>query len=423
MNKEKTILFVMPRLPFPASSGRKTSLYHYCRILSEELGYRLVVAAFLENEDEPEDVPSFIDRLVVLSKAPITARLFGIIKNSIILRRMPMQVSLYWSKKAKQEVDDLIKEEKPEIVIGDMVRSTEYIKDADAFRVSDLDDRISLRYQRQLEVDINGINPYGALLSTIPKTLRKFMLLRPIKFAVVKNEIRLLQKYELEMGRIFQCTIFVAGEEAKQFNSELNENKAIAIPIGVDVEYFHYRKTGQTNNYIGFLGAMGVAHNESAIRHFVIDIFPYVLQKQSDAKLLVIGGGVSNDLKKLTSNHVEFIGRVDDVRVYLEKCKIFVCPMTFGSGIKTKNLEAMSMGLPVVTTTIGAENINATQNLEWIIADDNKEFAEAILNLLGNEQKRQEMGIKASEFIKNNFTWDVAKNEWKRLLENYDITE
>ena len=64
MSKEKTILFIMPRLPFPASSGRKTSLYHYCRILSEELGYRLVVAAFLESSDDPTQKPEFIDKLL-----------------------------------------------------------------------------------------------------------------------------------------------------------------------------------------------------------------------------------------------------------------------------------------------------------------------------------------------------------------------
>ena len=81
MTKEKTILFIMPRLPFPASSGRKTSLYHYCRILSEKLGYRLVVAAFLEEGDDPNNKPAFVDRLVVLPKAGIVIRGLNIIKK------------------------------------------------------------------------------------------------------------------------------------------------------------------------------------------------------------------------------------------------------------------------------------------------------------------------------------------------------
>ena len=198
--KDKTILFVMPRLPFPASSGRKTSLYHYCRILSKELGYRLVVAAFLESGDDPKQKPDFIDRLIVLPKASAKTRIVNIFRESLILRHKPMQVSLYWNPEAKAIVDRIVQEEKPEYVIGDMVRSIEYIKNISSYRISDLDDRISLRYQRQLETDIDGINPYGAFLNTVPKFIQKIMLMKPIKLAVVKNEIALLKKYEIDMG-------------------------------------------------------------------------------------------------------------------------------------------------------------------------------------------------------------------------------
>ena len=83
MAKEKTVLFVMPRLPFPTSSGRKTSLYHYCRILSEQLGYRIVVVAFLEEGDGPDNKPEFIDRLVVLPKAGIATRGLNILKKTL----------------------------------------------------------------------------------------------------------------------------------------------------------------------------------------------------------------------------------------------------------------------------------------------------------------------------------------------------
>jgi len=416
--KTKTVLFVMTRLPFPALSGRKTSLYHYCRILSEELGYRLVVAAFLESEDDSLKKPDFIDKLVVLPKASAKDRIIGIAKDSVILRKKPMQVSLYWSPKAKKIVDDLVKIENPTYVIGDMVRSMEYIKDISAFRVSDLDDRISLRYQRQLETDIDGINPYGAFLNTVPKMVRKIMLIKPLKIFIVKNEINLLKEYELEMGRVCESTVFVAEKEAREFNKELRAQKAVALPIGVDVDYFSFRETGKQGNIIGFLGAMSVAHNENAVRHFVADIFPIILKEVPDAKFLIIGGGASDDLVKISTEYVKFTGRVDDVRDYLENCKVFVCPMTFGSGIKTKNLEAMSIGLSIVTTSIGAENINAVDGHDWLIADSDDDFAEAVIDILTNSDKRILMGKNASRFIYENFTWEVAKNEWKRLLDN-----
>lgn len=81
----------------------------------------------------------------------------------------------------------LVDEEKPDIIIGDMVRSTEYIRDYNAFRIADLDDRISLRYQRQLDYDITGINPYGAFLNTLPKMIQKIMLWKPLKSLCCKE--------------------------------------------------------------------------------------------------------------------------------------------------------------------------------------------------------------------------------------------
>lgn len=416
MSKSKKILFVMPRLPFPATSGRKTSLYHYCRILSEELGYKLIVAAFLEKEDNPNLKPKFIDRMEILPKPASITKIKNILIDSVILKRKPMQVSLYWNPEAKKIIDMLVDEEKPDIIIGDMVRSTEYIRDYNAFRIADLDDRISLRYQRQLDYDITGINPYGAFLNTLPKMIQKIMLWKPLKIYVVKNEINLLRRYELEISEQCDKTIFVAQQEADILNKELHKNKACAVPIGVDVDYFSLRYKKSEEGKIAFLGALGVAHNEFAVRYFIKEILPLILSEYPKAKFLVVGGGASEDLLKLQSEYVIFTGRVEDVRDYLEECSVFVCPMTFGSGIKTKNLEAMAMGLPVVTTSIGAENINARNERDWIVADSSEKFAKAILEILVNENKRLSLSKNGSIFVREHFTWKVAKEKFAEIF-------
>lgn len=413
---KKTILFVMPRLPFPASSGRKTSLYHYCRILSKELGHRLVVAAFLESGDMPDPKPDFIDRLEILPPAPVANRILNIIKDSIIFRSKPMQVSLYWSAEAKEIISKLVNEENPDVVIGDMIRSTEYIRDLNAYRIADLDDRISLRYKRQVNEDLANINPYGAFINTVPKLIRKFMLFKPFKTIALKNEIALLTKYEIDISKACDKTIFVAQKEADELNMELGEQKAMAVPIGVDTNFFKFVDNSSKDNKIGFLGAMNVAHNENAVRHFVDDILPLVLNTVPDVQCMIIGGGVSAELQELASNHVIFTGRVDDVREYLQQCKVFICPMLFGSGIKTKNLEAMALGLPVVTTSIGAENISAKDGKDWIVANDNISFAKAIVELLNNDDTRRQIGRNACEYINNQWTWNAAKQAFKSLL-------
>lgn len=243
------------------------------------------------------------------------------------------------------------------------------------------------------------------------------MLINCVKLSVVKNEIKLLNKYELEIGAACDATVFVAQKEADDFNSELGVKKAYAVPIGVDTDYFKYRKCGISGNVIGFLGALNVAHNESAVRHFINNIFPNIIKEVSDAKFLVIGGGASDELLSLQNDNITFTGRVDDVRDYLEKCKVFVCPMTFGSGIKTKILEAMAMGLPVVTTSIGAENIDAQNNKEYIIEDDAVTSAKKTIFLLQNETYRLDIGKSASVFVSNYFSWKIASNSFRSIFD------
>lgn len=414
--KNNTLLFITSRLPFPATSGRKTSLYNYCKII-KDYGYKIIVASF----DDKTDLnlkPDFIDEVIILPNPGKITKLSNLLINSFIKRKYPMQVSLYWDKKIDIMIKDIVSKYSPSIVIGDMVRTTEYLKNLgeNIYTVADLDDRLSLRYERQLECDVKNVNPYGLFLSTLPNILQKLLLINFVKTSVMKNEIKLLKKYELDIGKSTDVTVFVAEEEANNFNRELGEDKAIAIPIGVDIEYFKKIDITKKDNYIGFLGVLNVSHNENAVKKFINDIFPLVKKEITDAKFLVIGGGASDNLKSYENDSIIFTGRVDDVRDYLNKCKLFVCPLMFGSGIKTKNLEAMSLGIPVVTTSVGAENINAVDGKDWFVADDDRLFAKNVVKLLKDDNLGNKIGNSGSLYVSKHFTWDVAHKKFKKIL-------
>lgn len=402
----------MPRLPFPAISGRKTSLYHYCRILSEELGYRIVVAAFLEDGDNPELKPDFIDRLVLLKSEASIKKLWNIFTKSFLTRKMPMQVSLFLSTDAQKEVNTIFLEEKPFCVIADMVRCTEYIKDLPAYRIADLDDLISIRYQRQLDSGEDS-NPYGAFINFIPSCFRKVLLSDIVKKFVLKNEIKLMKHYESKIAEKCDKTILVAKAEAECINNLIEKSKAVDVPIGVDTNYFS-PSNNQRENVIGFLGTMNVSHNEAAVKHFLKDIYPTILDSVPDSRFMVVGGGVRQELKQLENDHIIFTGRVEDVRDYLKQCKVFVCPMTYGSGIKTKNLEAMAMGLPIVTTSIGAENIDAIDGLDWIVENDDDKFASAVVNILTGKIS---VGNSARQYVCDNWSWSRSREKLGEIMD------
>ena len=327
---------------------------------------------------------------------------------------------MYFDEQIKSEIKKYIARINPDFVMADMVRTTEYLRDYSGFKIADLDDLISIRYKRQLNMNLKYLNTYGAYLYSLPKFVQLVLSLPFLKRIILKKEIALLEKYEKEISNDFNRTVFVAQHEADLLNDKMGFNKAVCIPLGVDIKYFgeYYNKLDVEPNTICFLGAMSVAHNESGVLHFINDILPLVLKRVPDAKFIIVGGGVTEIVKKSAANNHNVIltGRVEDVRKYVGKCEVFVCPLTFGSGIKTKNLEAMAMGVPVVTTSVGAENINAINNKDWIVADTSLDFADAVVELFENKAKANMLKDNAYSFVKENFTWKVAEEKMKQVF-------
>lgn len=416
----KRLVFLTARLPFPASSGRKNVMYNYCKILHETYGYDITVVSYLEDGDDPNAKPEFISDVIVLPKVSAKKKIKNLLLRTFIQRRWPMQVSLFWDPSNAFHIKEVLNDIKPDVVMCDMVRMTEYAREYQGYKIADLDDMLSVRYERQLSQDMAVINPYGAYLYSLPKSVQKILSLPRIKRMILASEVSLLKKYERDIAKIYNKTVFVAEREAIILNSELNFDRAVAVPLGVDVDYYgeFFDKQKKNQHTIAFLGAMSVAHNEAGAIHFIRDIFPLIQEKVPDSKFVIVGGGITEQLKKAAKGNdsVVFTGRVEDVRTEVGKCQVFVCPLTFGSGIKTKNLEAMAMGVPVVTTTIGAENINAVDGSDWIIADDNREFAQAVIDLMKDDEKRRSMEKHAFQYVEECFTWKVAKERLKCCL-------
>lgn len=416
----KKLVFLTARLPYPASSGRKNVMYNYCKILHDYYGYNITIVSYLEDGDIPEQKPDFIDRVIVLPGISFKTKIKNLFFQTFIKRSWPMQVSLFWDPKNANKVKKLLESIEPEIVIADMVRMTEYASKYQNYKIADLDDLLSIRYERQLSQDMRLINPYGAYLNSLPRIVQNILSSNEIKVRVLKNEIKLLKKYEKSIAKRFDKTIFVADREAQILNKELEFNKALGIPLGVDIEYFgrYSGKQNKKEHTIAFLGAMSVAHNEAGAIYFIKNIFPMIQKRIPDAQFIVVGGGITNQLQKISkaNSGVVLTGRVEDVRTVIGECEVFVCPLIFGSGIKTKNLEAMAMGIPVVTTAIGAENINAIDGKDWLIATDDQDFATKVIRVIKDKKLSKQLSENGKDFVKNNFTWDVAKKRMKSII-------
>lgn len=411
------IVILTERLPYPPTSGTKNLLYNYCRILHDNLGFEVINISFLEQNDDISLKPNFIDKTYSLRNPSKRAKLKNLLLKTIIKREYPMQVSLFWDENIKNYIYKILEKEKPDFVIADLVRTTEYLKDYPCFKIADLQDLLSLRYKRQQKLNLTTFNPYGAYLFRFPKFIQNFLQMEIIKRFVLKNETKLLEKYEQNIGKCYNRVMFVAENEGKLFDQMIGLNKSLIVPVGVDIEYFSENlNVEKEENSIAFFGALNVAHNENGIIYFIRNIFPIVRQRVPNAKLYIIGGGVTEKIKAVAVEGVVLTGRVDDIRTIVKKCKVFVCPLQFGSGIKTKVLESMAMNVPVVTTSVGAENISAIDGRDWLIKNNDQSFAEAVVSILQDKELCNYLSINGQRYVKENFSWSIAECSFREVF-------
>ncbi len=153
-----------------------------------------------------------------------------------------------------------------------------------------------------------------------------------------------------------------------------------------------------------FVGSFKHEPNVDAVLYFCKDIFPLLLKMNSSFTLEVIGPNPPESILALQSDHIFIRGFVECLDDYYRNAHISVAPLRFGAGMKGKIGEALSFGLPVVTTEIGAEGFGLSQNENILVARTSLDFAESILQLSQDNQLYKKLSTNGYDFIKENYS-------------------
>ncbi len=210
----------------------------------------------------------------------------------------------------------------------------------------------------------------------------------------------------------FDMILCVASEDlqttARYTNSHTNLYLA---PNGVDIEYFCPKEQQYLKNpsrMLVFGGSLDVVINQDAVSWFVINVFPAILQQIPDVQFMVVGRNPPLEIQNLAKRQgVSVTGTVPDVRDYYRQAEVFVVPLRTGGGTKLKTLEAMAMGLPVVSTSVGAQGLEVESGRQLMIADNARDFSTAIITLMRNRQKAIIMGEEARRFVEQRYSWAI----------------
>ena len=220
-----------------------------------------------------------------------------------------------------------------------------------------------------------------------------------------------IHRYEKVYNKFNTCIVV-----NKKDKTLLEKNVHIPIEVvanGVDTKYFKNNNTTNTPRLV-FLGDMSTPPNNDAIKYFMEEIYTNIT---TDVDFYIVGRNPTKYIKNLQNKQVHVTGSVEDVRSYLPIGSIFVSPMISGTGIKNKILEAMSMQLPVITTSKGISGINAIEDEEFILADTPEQFKDDIIDLLENPEKMIKIGENARKLVEKKYSWQHSTKKIEEILE------
>ena len=166
-------------------------------------------------------------------------------------------------------------------------------------------------------------------------------------------------------------------------------------------------------NVIAFSGNLEYHPNVSAVRFFRTHVWPQLREQWPDLIWRLIGKNPSAVARYTSGDpRIEVTGPVPDAIDALARCRVAVVPIRTGSGTRFKILEAWAAGVPVVSTTLGAEGLPAENGRHLLVADTPADFAQAVTRLLNCCTLRQTLGSAGRLLLEKEFTWEAA---WKKL--------
>jgi glycosyltransferase involved in cell wall biosynthesis len=201
--------------------------------------------------------------------------------------------------------------------------------------------------------------------------------------------------------------------------SETDAERARAIALGARVTVYPNAlplaplPARANEDAIVFSGNMEYHPNISAVRFFRREVWPLLRERWPELVWRLVGKN-PEAVRRFTSGdaRIQVEGPVDDAIRELARARVAVVPVLAGSGTRLKILEAWAAGLPVVSTTLGAEGLGARDGESLLLADSGPAFAEAVSRLLACIELRQRVGAAGRLLLEKEFSWETA---WKKL--------
>lgn len=385
------LLVLLSRVPYPLEKGDKLRAYHLVKRLADRHEVLLLCLSDQRiQQAHLEHLRSFCHHLEVIH-LPRWRIVWKLI--TAVFSRLPFQVAYFHHAAAQRRVDALIQRFKPDHVLCQLVRTTEYVRwHLTMPKTLDYMDTLSKGMERRTETS----SP----------------LLRPL----LMTETRRLQAYENLMFDLFDHRIIISAQD-RDYLYHPERHRMTVIPNGVDTAHFH-PIGGEVTHDLLFTGNMNYPPNIDSVLYLVHKVLPLVRRERPGVSLLISGVDPSPRVRQLAEAdpRITVTGWVRDIRTSYMSARIFVAPMQIGTGLQNKLLEAMAMGMPCITSALANNAVGATPGEGILIGHGPADYAAHILHLLADEEERRRIAANGHRHVLATFDWARAADTLDGLI-------
>lgn len=388
------ILFLAHRLPYPPNKGDKIRSFHILKYLAKS--HQVSLACPVDADEDVQYMPEIRKYCDTIDWVKVNPKLKKFLSAKALFSNKPLSVECFYSKKLQYKIDQRLNETKFDVI---------YI------------------FSSQMAAYVQGINHIRRIMDFVDIDSYKWIqyanfIENPISKFIYRWESKKLARYEKEIAQKFDAAVFVSDAEAQKFRNTIHDGDHVfAIHNGVNYDYFNPNgKMIQRNSspVVLFTGAMDYYPNVDAVTWFVDEIFPTIRASVPDVTFYIVGNKPVEKVRQLHDNeHTIVTGFVEDVRDYFSMADVFVAPFRIACGVQNKILEALSMGLPVVASPIGAEGIKNDNPIQ--VADKPDDFVSKVVGFLKDRNKNND---KLRGWVIQNYNWEKNLMHLEDLLIN-----
>jgi polysaccharide biosynthesis protein PslH len=391
------VLFLSTWLPYPLTQGSKIRAYYLLRGLAQR--HEVALVSFSDREPQADwlaHLQSFCVRVEVVQQDPFQTNALRRARGWFSWK--PSAAITTYSAAMAQRVARVAANWQPERVLAlTFVMAPYALSLADTPRILDIDNLLGqmLREARQAT--------HGKI-----RRLRSWLAWK--KF----------EQYEKPLYSGFDRCLVVSERDRQAVSAKLPgyAGRVSLAPNGVDIERNQFCTAPPTPDTLVFNGALTYQANFDAMAYFLAEIFPLIRTRVPVARLRITGSVTDVPLQNLRlDDHVTCTGFLEDVRPTVSESWACVVPLRVGGGTRLKVLEAMALGVPVISTSKGMEGLETVDGEHFLVADTAEAFAAQTVRLLGDPALRARLVRNSRRLVEEHFNWLTIGRDVCQIIE------